>query len=516
MRTGMTMMQQGAFCGVVAAVFIAIGSHARADDLGDATDDITIEDPAKTTSDAPAEAPAKATSDDASSKSLIEEAPIIVNINRRYYKFYGDPNTVHGGIRERSYLTDNWVGDGLRDKLVDAGVYLDVGLTQWAGGNAHGGIDTGGEYSGSLDLWANLDTAKLSNGLWPGAEIFLHGEVAWGRNIQNPRGIQGRVGSAIPVGYDMTMPRATDTGEFYLSEYYLIQALSPEFSVWVGQLDGAGLIDPNQFANSEKHQFLNTALVDNPIVGPFAPYTAFVAAAIWTPTPEHQIIAAVMDNNGKVNETVADTYDTDATVFVGAYSFMPDFGGKPGRYMIVGAYTNKDFASYAIGDRLALIEEVIGLTPIQEKTDNYVSIITVDQYLYVKDKERQIGWGLFGRLGWAPKNRNAIDQFYSFGVGGRGMLIPGRDLDFWGVGWAGTHISSDLRKDLELLGSGNIDSFEHAIEAFYNIELLPSVHLTLDVQFVVNPVVAQIADAGGSVKDDGLAIVSGARLQIDF
>jgi len=64
-----------------------------------------------------------------------------------------------------------------------------------------------------------------------------------------------------------------------------------------------------------------------------------------------------------------------------------------------------------------------------------------------------IGWGLFARFAWTPdpEDRNVIDQFYSFGVGGRGCLIPGRDLDFWGLGWAGTHISGDLRDDLAFL-----------------------------------------------------------------
>jgi hypothetical protein len=47
------------------------------------------------------------------------------------------------------------------------------------------------------------------------------------------------------------------------------------------------------------------------------------------------------------------------------------------------------------------------------------------------------------------------------------MLIPGRDYDQWGIGWSGTHISSDLRDDTDVLGI-DLNSFEHAVEAFYN------------------------------------------------
>jgi porin len=466
-------------------------------------------------SEAMAEGPAKATPDIAS-KSLIELAPIVVNINRRYYKFYGDPNTVNGGIRERSYLTDNWAGDGLRDKLVESGVYFDVAMTQWGGGNVYGGIDNQGNYFGSLDLWLNVDSAKLSNGLWPGATFFVHGEVAWGREIQNPKSIERSVGAAIPANYDITMPLATNTGDFYVSEYYLVQALSPKVSAWIGQMNGAGLIDGNQFANDEKHQFLNTVLVDNPIVGPFAPYTAFTIAAVWLPTTEHVFIAAAMDNNGQVNRNVGQTYDTDATVAVASYGFLPTWGGKPGRYQIVGAYSNKDLPSYAVGDRLNLLKELVALVPAKEVTDNWVTIITADQYIYVKDAKRQIGWGPFFRFGYAPKNRNAIDQFYSVGIGGRGCIIPGRDLDFWGVGWGGTHFSSDLRNDLEDLGSQQLEAWEHVVEAFYNIELVPWAHLTFDLQFIVNPLGAQVLNSTASVEDDRLAIVFGSRLQLDF
>jgi porin len=223
-----------------------------------------------------------------------------------------------------------------------------------------------------------------------------------------------------------------------------------------------------------------------------------------------------MDNDGKVNETVSETYNPDETVFVGAYSFTPEIGGRPGRYMIVGAYTNKDFASYAIGDRLALLEELVGATSINKKTDNYVTLITADQYIYVKDKARQIGWGPFFRFGWAPENRNAIDQFYSVGIGGRGLLIPGRDLDFWGLGWGGTHFSNDLRDDLAFLGLKKPRSFEHSIEAFYNIELTGWAHLTLDMQFIVNPIGTRLVNTTSNVKDEDLAVAIGSRLQIDF
>jgi hypothetical protein len=84
------------------------------------------------------------------------------------------------------------------------------------------------------------------------------------------------------------------------------------------------------------------------------------------------------------------------------------------------------------------------------------------------------------------------------------LLIPGRDQDQWGIGWAGTHISSDLRDDAALFRA-DLNSFEHAVEAFYNFQITPAVHLTLNAQ-VIDP----------TVNDLDTAYTVGSRLQIDF
>ena len=80
------------------------------------------------------------------------------------------------------------------------------------------------------------------------------------------------------------------------------------------------------------------------------------------------------------------------------------------------------------------------------------------------------------------------------------MLIPGRDNDQWGIGWAGTHISSDLR-DLPV----GLRSWEHAGEVFYNFWLTPAAHLSLNTQVI-------------RTADDTLdtAWTLGSRLQLDF
>jgi len=174
-------------------------------------------------------------------------------------------------------------------------------------------------------------------------------------------------------------------------------------------------------------------------------------------------------------------------------------------------YSHKDLLDFDIDPR-HLIGEIIGAVPVATKSNNYAVLVNFDQYLWVKGGSPAVGRknlppvgiGIFGRAGWAPKDRNVIDQFYSFGIGGYGMLIPGRDNDSWGLGWAGTHISSDLRNALGPLGK-EFNSFEHAVEAFYNFQVTPAVHLTFNAQLI-----------DSTVSSYDTAFTLGARLQVDF
>ena len=88
--------------------------------------------------------------------ALLEAAPQLINLNRRYPKFYGDKNTIHGSFFERSSLCGDW--GGMRNTLVDHGIYIDIGITQVYQWNVSGGNDIGDRYQGSGDLWINIDT----------------------------------------------------------------------------------------------------------------------------------------------------------------------------------------------------------------------------------------------------------------------------------------------------------------------------------------------------------------------
>jgi hypothetical protein len=247
-------------------------------------------------------------------------------------------------------------------------------------------------------------------------------------------------------------------------------------------------------------------------------------AGVWAPNERHNLAVLGIQSNGDATTSGFDNFNGDYSAGV-QYQFSPKVNGNlPGNYRALLGYSSKDIPSFDIDPR-HLIEEIIGVVPVAEETENYTFMLNFDQYLWVKPDSSDayhkrletaqypgvgrhhlppVGIGIFGRAGWAPSDRNVIDQFYSFGIAGYGMLLPNRDNDQWGLGWAGTHVSTDLRDDVGLLGV-DLDSFEHAFEAFYNVEVTPAVHLTLNAQFIDPPV--------KSIDD---AYTLGTRLQIDF
>jgi porin len=93
--------------------------------------------------------------------------------------------------------------------------------------------------------------------------------------------------------------------------------------------------------------------------------------------------------------------------------------------------------------------------------------------------------------------RSGTAQFYSFGIGGRGML-PGRDLDRFGIGFYYTNFSNDLPG--LILSDGEI-----GLEVFYNIAATNWLYVTPDIQ-VIEP--------GG--RRATTAFLSGLRLQMRF
>jgi porin len=441
--------------------------------------------------------------------SLVGTEPAINYAFRRNLEFYGDPNTEGGNLWDRTQLTGNW--GGLRDQATDHGVYFDASLTQFLQGNVSGGNNQGpARYNGTADYWLTLDSGKA--GLWPGGAVFLHAESSW--QAKKSQNVNGDTGSLLPANYDATMPSNGQSQGMALPELYYAQGLPGNLLAMVGKVDFAGIGDQNLFANNERSEFLYTGLVNNPILGSFLPYTPLGGALDWVPSKEHNLAVLGVQSDGNATTSGFDNFNGNYAVG-SQYTYSPTIADRlPGDYHFLVAYSTKSFTDFNVSSQ-DLIGEVIGRVPVSKKDGNYCALASFDQYLWTRDAGQlpadassrkglpPVGIGLFFRAGWEPQDRNVIDQFYSFGIGGYGGL-PGRDRDQWGLGWAGTHISQDLRNDLSVLGR-HPNEFENAFEVFYNFAVTPATHVSVDLEV--------IKSVASSVET---AVVIGTRYQFDF
>ncbi len=421
-----------------------------------------------------------------------------------------------GDIWNREFMTGDW--GGARTKLAESGILFELGLTQILQDNAHGGKDTnnGFRYSGSTDYTLKLDTARMN--LWPGGLITLHGETQFGQSVR------GKTGAVLPPNFDGLLPVPDDGGMTTLSEFYLTQALSEKFALVLGKINGLGLGDTTVFASSETTQFLNTGFRVNPMLGLYAPYTAMTAAAVVMPTKWLTVTTGINDNDpdGAATRTGFNTafHGRDWYSVSQEWAFTIKPFNQTGHQKIGWAWTSRDFTLLEQDGRINLptipfrknlmrskpllrVARLLGAGKsfgLESQSDDKMMYYNFDQYLYTRSDDPTQGFGLFGRFGISSGEVNPFDQFYSLGLGGKG-LVSERPKDTYGVGWFLENLSDDLPAVLN-------SSDEQGVEVFYNIEITPWLHITPDLQVIVRP--------GGGFQERETAIVCGLRTQISL
>jgi carbohydrate-selective porin OprB len=413
-----------------------------------------------------------------------------------------------GDLRDRYTLLGNV--DGARQRLYEGGVSFDATFTQVYQGVVSGGAEDGEhKYHGLFEHGIALDTGKL--GWWPGGLFVANMYMSFGDTLLS------ETGNIAPVNFNSILPTA-DPSTIFPMEYYLQQALPTKALVTVGRLNAGNFLDRSRFANDRKSQFLNAAMDNNLMVGNFLSFSTYGLLVVQPISKNLAIYGAVFDP-----ALQPDDYKPDGGLFsdqgggVGA-DIEWEFGaGLKGSLNPVFIYSNKDTAEvdnpyYPFSP---LEDLVIPANAPSSKSDNYVFIATLDQYLWKPGNAKagaapadrpqpaadyafqEPGIGLAIRVGFGPEDRNPWDTFFSAAVVGRGV-IPGRPYDRFGIGGYTMSLSDDF-EDLALVGDVLDD--ETGIEAFYNFALTPAVHLSVDIQWI---------DPGIQLTDD--TWVLGSRL----
>ncbi|TDI92408.1 MAG: carbohydrate porin [Chloroflexi bacterium] len=399
-------------------------------------------------------------------------------------------------IRTRDTLTGNWsIRGSTRNELAESGITPKLQLTQILQAVTQGGAtsDEGLRYSGSADAYLDLDTTRL--GLWSGGLWHFHAETWWGHSA-NPD-----AGSLMPVNHDALFPVPEESGKTTLSELSLTQYFSPRAGVLIGKIDPVAIADANVFANNERTQFLNTALRNNPVLFPQAPYTTLAVAAFWQATESLFISAFALDGNGTATRSglgsngwfhrpKGTNVGSELTLTVRPF-------GLSGHQRLGIAHSNKEFTNLTLDPRF----DSSGVPGFATSSGDWIMWYNFDQYLYTDPQDENQGFGIFGRFGASNGKVNPTERFYSIGIGGQ-SFFPGRDLDRFGVGYYYFDISEDLSNAV------GVDHDEQGAEVFYNAALTPWITFSLDVQYIIHP--------AGGFEGRRNAVVVGTRIQMEF
>ncbi len=400
-----------------------------------------------------------------------------------------------GDFAERSYLLGDF--GGKRAEWARKGFSFDIDYNQYFQAVTDGGADTGSEYGGTIDYNINIDFDRM--GLIPGGLLQMRAVSRYGRSVN------GISGSFVPVNTDAAHPTTSPPDEdvaLWLPVINYTQFFSEKFALGFGKYDTYD--SANEFAGGRgRSQWWNQNL--NMPVSPLLiiPYSTLGANALFMPNPNLTITGMVATSTDTSNRSGFNDLD-DGLFALLSINYKYQLGDLPGGFNLMPGYGwDGNFAE--INGRMNI--EAGQLKPTTED-DTWFAAFDTWQYLWVEGDSNQAvdlnngrqdlqGVGVFSRVQFADSDTNPLDYNISFGVNAKG-LIPGRDNDAMGIAYN----YNRLRKGrfLEFVGIANSSS---VWEAFYNIELTPAVHLTLD---------AQVSDS--ALPDTDTATILGMSMQI--
>jgi porin len=397
-------------------------------------------------------------------------------------------------VWQRDSLTGHWFG--LMDNLTEKGIEVATSVTQIYQQDTRGGLSThrrAGRYSGSYDVELQVDFEKLFG--IAGGRLYMLTEGKWSKSggINDPA-----VGSFFNVNGDSAPRRAIDVTELWYEQTFADQELRLRF----GKIDlTCGFehrncpvsFDCSSYANDERTQFLNGALINNPTI-PF-PQNGLGAAVHYGPDEFWYASAAVADAQADLRETGFRTAfgGEDYFFYIAETGITPLLdstnGALAGAYRIGLWYDPRPKASTDLADADKSYRDDLGF------------YTTCDQMIAKENDEPgdSQGLGIFFRYGNTDSKRNDITNFWSTGFQYQG-LFEGRDNDVFGFGFAHGTFSDKA-------STTYTEDYESAFEIYYNAQLMKWLTISPDLQYIINP---------GGNKDIPNATVVGVRVQMTF
>lgn len=401
-----------------------------------------------------------------------------------------------GDLLERS----NILGDlgGYRGEWAQHGVTFDIDFNQYFQSVVNGGIDTDSEYGATLDYNIMVDFDRM--GLIPGGLFQMRAVSRYGNSVN------GISGSIVPVNTDATHPTTSPMDEdvgLWLPVINYTQFLSEKFALSLGKFDTYD--SANEFAGGRgRSQWWNQNMTMPVSPALIVPYSILGISGLAMPSPNLTISGMAATSTDTSNRSGFNDLD-DGLFALLNISYLYQLGELPGGLgLMPGFGWDGDFTE--INGRINIDNEQ--LVPTTKSSTWFVSA-EIWQYLWTEGSGEQAvdpgngrqdlqGVGFFSRIQFGDPDTNPLDYSISGGLNGKG-LIPKRDNDCMGIAYAYNGLQSDL---LQIIG---VDTHSSALELFYNVEISPAVHLTLDAQVVESP-----------LPDVSTATILGASMQLLF
>ena len=419
-------------------------------------------------------------------------------------------------ILERDQVTGDWLGT--RPVLADRGVEIFGNYAVEVWGNTSGGLKTGAVYTGLLNFGATVDLEKATG--WKGASM----STTWSW-------LSGRDASQDLVGNFLTVSNIAGFNTLRMFTLWFQQNLADDkISIRLGQLAA----DSEFLVSDYAGLFINATFGWPPLTaqnlpngGAGFPMGTPGARIAWNPADwftfqaaafQGDVFAQDVNRHGflwRLDAQTGYTFFNEAQV---RWNRRDEETGLPGQlktgvWFQTGASADALTESTNSGNAgfYAILDQMLYRAPVgpadsgkdAKAAGDGKESKTFKSPVACGKSDRGLGW--FGRVGFAPADRNFINLYFDTGLSYKG-LIPGRGDDTLGIGFGYAQLSNGARDSLREEGSAPTGA-EMVIEFTYQARLCPSLVVQPDVQYIINP---------GGTTDLNNAFVIGARAAVTF
>lgn len=333
---------------------------------------------------------------------------------------------IAAGLWNRDTLTGDW--GGVRTRLADGGVKLDLSVTGYYAGALEGSAGRSFEFGARTDAMVHFDTGKL--GLWEGGGFHFHLESRFGEATE--RG-SARSGGLWPLNTGIVLPLGQNERVVASSIFYS-QRLGESATLMLGKINAVDLLAGDAFFGGwGRDRFMNIAFVAPP--SGVVPPTIIGGILSYQLKPLSFTFMA-FDPNDRTNDYwPEDLFGSGVNLSLGA-TWSGALAGRATSVNVTGTYSTREGAN---------LEEL--LLPANLRTgpkDGAFNVaLGISHLLYELLDKPGKGFGVYAKGAIADGNPNPIQASFVGGFAGHGV-VPGRPHESFGLGYYYYNLSDDL------------------------------------------------------------------------